>query len=114
MIATAGTAAYLEAHGLSVDEIVDKVGEESHGKQTAVDLIAAGKVQLVINTPRGSGPRADGAYIRTAASVHRIPCLTTVAAAVAAANGMADWASHDLRVRTLQEFHAVDQLDLGL
>jgi carbamoyl-phosphate synthase large subunit len=68
----------------------------------------------VINTPRGSGPRADGAYIRTAASVHHIPCITTVAAGVAAANGMADWAIHELHVRTLQEFHAADQLGLGL
>ena len=83
-------------------------------RSTAVDLIADGKIDLVINTPRGSGPRADGAYIRAAAGVHRVPCITTVAAAVAAANGMADWASHDLSVRTLQEFHASDQLGLGL
>jgi hypothetical protein len=46
--------------------------------------------------------------------VHRIPCITTVAAGVAAANGMADWAAHDLHVRTLQEFHDVEQLGLGL
>jgi carbamoyl-phosphate synthase large subunit len=114
LIATAGTAAYLEEHGLAVDQVVDKVGEEAHGRPTAVDLIAAGKVDLVINTPRGSGPRADGAYIRTAAAVHHIPCITTVAAGVAAANGMADWAAHELHVRTLQEFHAADQLGLGL
>jgi carbamoyl-phosphate synthase large subunit len=90
------------------------VGEDSHGRKTAVDLIADGKVDLVINTPRGSGPRADGAYIRSAAAVHRIPLITTVAAGVAAANGMADWATHDLQVRTLQEFHDNEQLGLGL
>jgi carbamoyl-phosphate synthase large subunit len=112
LIATAGTATYLQEHGLSVDTVVGKVGES--GDRTAVDLIAEGKVQLVVNTPRGSGPRADGAYIRTAAAVHRIPCITTVAAAVAAANGMADWAAHELQVRTLQEFHESEQLDLGL
>jgi carbamoyl-phosphate synthase large subunit len=112
LIATAGTATYLQEHGLSVDTVVGKVGES--GDRTAVDLIAEGKVQLVVNTPRGSGPRADGAYIRTAAAVHRIPCITTVAAAVAAANGMADWAGTELQVRTLQEFHESEQLDLGL
>jgi carbamoyl-phosphate synthase large subunit len=114
LIATEGTAAYLEQHGIAVDEVVGKLGVDSGGRSTAVDLIVAGKVQLVVNTPRGSGPRADGHYIRTAAAAQGIPCITTTAAAVAAANGMADWASHELRVRTLQEFHAVDQLDLGL
>ena len=114
LIATAGTAAYLEEHGLAVETVVDKVGVDERGRPTAVDLIAAGKVDLVINTPRGSGPRADGRYIRTAAAVHRIPCITTVAAGVAAANGMADWAAHELKVRTLQEFHGSEQLGLGL
>jgi carbamoyl-phosphate synthase large subunit len=115
LIATEGTGAYLEEHGLSVETVVDKVGEEhQHGRPSAVDLIAAGKVDLVINTPRGSGPRADGRYIRNAAAVHRIPCITTVSAGVAAANGMADWAAHELKVRTLQEFHDAEQLGLGL
>jgi carbamoyl-phosphate synthase large subunit len=113
LIATAGTAVYLEEHGLAVDQVVAKLGEDGGGP-TAVDLISAGKVQLVVNTPRGSGPRADGEYIRIAAAVHRIPCITTPAAAIAAGNGMADWAKHELKVRTLQEFHAVDQLGLGL
>ena len=113
LIATAGTAVYLEEHGLVVDQVVAKLGEDGGGP-TAVDLISSGKVQLVVNTPRGSGPRADGEYIRIAAAVHRIPCITTPAAAIAAGNGMADWAKHELKVRTLQEFHAVDQLGLGL
>ncbi len=47
---------------------------------------------MVVNSPRGRGPRADGAYIRRAAGVAGIPCLTTAAAALAAAEGMADWA----------------------
>jgi carbamoyl-phosphate synthase large subunit len=113
LIATAGTASYLEEHGISVEKVLGKLGE-GDGAETAVDLIAAGKVQLVVNTPRGSGPRADGAYIRSAAAAQGIPCITTTAAAIAAANGMDDWAAHELHVRTLQEYHAVDQLDLGL
>jgi carbamoyl-phosphate synthase large subunit len=113
LIATAGTARFLEEHGIDVEKVLGKLGDAA-GEETAVDLIGAGKVQLVVNTPRGSGPRADGAYIRAAAASQGIPCITTTAAAIAAANGMADWSTHELRVRTLQEYHAVDQLDLGL
>jgi carbamoyl-phosphate synthase large subunit len=112
--ATAGTAAHLEAHGVAVDTLVGKVGEDS-SEPTAVDLLAAGKVDLVVNTPRGLGARADGQYIRTAAGQHRVPCITTVAAALAAANGMADWAGHTLTVRSIQEWHADGQGEqLGL
>ena len=67
--------------------------------------ISSGKVRLVVNTPRGRGPRADGAYIRQSASANRVPCLTTVAAARAAAAGIADWGRLTLEVRSLQEFH---------
>ncbi len=56
--------------------------------------------------PAGRGARADGAYIRRAANVHRIPCLTTAAAATAAAESTVDRSQHHLRVRTLQEYHA--------
>jgi len=107
--ATEGTADHLEAHGVPVAQRVAKVGEEpapgDEGRPTAPDLIAAGEVALVVNSPRGRGARADGAYIRRAANVHRIPCLTTAAAALAAAESTVDRARHDLRVRTLQEYH---------
>ncbi len=103
--ATAGTAALLEAEGISVSTVVAKVGESHQGVVDAVDLIAGGKVQLVVNTPRGRGPRADGIHIRAAALAHRVPCLTTVAAARAAAAGIADWVAHPLSVRSLQEYH---------
>ena len=53
-------------------------------------------------------------YIRTAANVHKVPCLTTAAAARAAAAGIADWARHQMQVRTIQEFHADGQLELPL
>ncbi len=73
----------------------------------AVELIAQGKVQLVVNTPRGLGPRADGQHIRTAAVAYKVPCLTTLAAARAAAAGIADVRSHALVVRPLQDLHPV-------
>ncbi len=101
--ATTGTAAFLHDQGVVVATVVGKLGD-GEGGPTAVELIASGKVDLVVNTPRGGGPRADGDYIRAAAAVHHLPCLTTVAAALAAANGMADWAEHGLAVRSLQEW----------
>ncbi len=68
----------------------------------------------MVNTPRGRGPRADGAYIRLAANIQGVPCLTTAAAALAAAGGIADWARHGLSVRSLQEFHEEGQQRLDL
>ncbi len=102
--ATSGTAAYLGARGVPVSTVAAKVGE--HGSANAAELIANGSVQLVVNTPRGRGPRADGAYIRTNAQLHQVPCLTTVAAARAAAAGIAEWRDHSLSVLSLQEVHA--------
>jgi carbamoyl-phosphate synthase large subunit len=112
--ATMGTADHLERNGVPVaqrvakvaaaDEIV-KYSQQEAGLPTALDLISAGKVELVVNSPRGRGARADGDYIRRAANVHRIPCLTTTAAAMAAAESTVDRSQHDVRVRTLQEIH---------
>ena len=104
LVATAGTADALEAAGVTVAKRVDKLGDEG-ANETAVDLIERGDITMVVNSPRGRGPRADGGYIRAAAGVAGIPCLTTAAAALAAADGMADWQSHDLHVKSLQEFH---------
>jgi carbamoyl-phosphate synthase large subunit len=115
LAATAGTAAALEADGLRVGRVVAKVGE--HHDRTdadAVDLIASGGVDLVVNTPRGRGPRADGAHIRRAATRHGVPCITTVAAALAASAGIAERAAHEPMVRSLQEYHDDHQLRLGV
>jgi carbamoyl-phosphate synthase large subunit len=105
LAATTGTAALLAAGGVPVETVVAKVGEDGEDAH-AVELLSSGKVQLVVNTPRGRGPRADGQYIRVAALAHHVPCLTTLSAARAAVAGIADWASHPLQVRTLQELHA--------
>jgi carbamoyl-phosphate synthase large subunit len=116
LAATAGTAAALEDEGLKVASVVAKVGEaigEAASDATdAVELIASGKVDLVINTPRGRGPRADGDHIRRTATRHKVPCITTVAAALAASAGIAERAAHAPRVRSLQEYHDDHQLRL--
>ncbi|MSX95537.1 MAG: hypothetical protein F2739_03235, partial [Actinobacteria bacterium] len=90
-------------NGIEVATIVAKLGEPDG--QDAVDLIESGEVVLVVNSPRGRGPRADGAHIRAAAGKYNIPLLTTAAAGLAAVNGMADRGSHPLEVRSLQEYH---------
>ena len=109
LAATAGTADALEAAGIPVATRVAKVGEASG--TDAVALIGSGAVQLVVNSPRGRGARADGAHIRAEAAVQGVPCLTTAAAGLAAANGILDTARHELRVRTLQELHRGIDLD---
>jgi carbamoyl-phosphate synthase large subunit len=105
LAATLGTAGYFRDQGLAVDTLVAKVGEEGLAAD-AVELIASGKVQLVINTPRDRGARADGNHIRAAAITHHVPCLTTLAGARDTAAGIANWADHKLSVRALQELHA--------
>ena len=121
LAATAGTAAALAAVGLSVDTIVDKLtpgtssggpAEAGAGLVDAVELLSSGKVDLVVNTPRGRGPRADGAHIRRTATSRGIPCLTTVAAAIAASAGVGEWATQAPDVRSLQEYHRDGQLRL--
>ncbi len=102
--ATLGTAGYLRDNGVAVDTLVAKVGEEGMAAD-AVDLIAGGKVQMVVNTPRGRGSRGDGIHIRAAALAHHVPCITTLSAAQAAVAGISDRSRHPFVVRSLQELH---------
>lgn len=101
-VATAGTARALAEAGIEVAEIAARIDE---GGRTAVTLIEEGSIDLVINTPRGRGARADGSYIRTAAAQTGVPLMTTVAAALAAARGLTIWERQDFQVRSLQEIH---------
>ena len=102
--ATKGTAEYLARFDQPVDLVVGKVSEGA--ELTAVDLITDGKVVFVINTPQGRGGRTDGEQIRKAANGNRVSSVTTVEAALAAVQGMAEQAGDHLTVRSLQEFHA--------
>jgi len=108
--ATEGTASYLAAFDAPVDQVVAKVQEiDADGEErvTAVDLIAQGTISFVINTPRGRLGRSDGEQIRKAASLHGVSCVTTVDAALAAVQGLAEREGDDLTVRTLQEYHGI-------
>ena len=105
--ATAGTAAYLAAFGRPVDQVVGKVQDQASDDTvvTAVDLIAEGGITFVVNTPQGRGGRSDGEQIRKAASLHRVSCVTTIDAALAAVQGMAERPDEGFGVRSLQEYH---------
>ena len=102
IVATKGTADHLEKNGIRVKDVVAKLDEEG---TDAVELIRSGAVQLVVNSPHGRGPRADGDHIRGAAGAEDIPLLTTASAALAAAKGLHEWKNSSLEVRTLQTYH---------
>ncbi len=103
VIATGGTAQAISAMGVPVTRI-NKLGE---GSPHVVDLIRERRCDLVINTPTGSGARADGHEIRTAAVRNGIPCVTTMTGASAAARAIAAQAEREAEVRSLQEIHAL-------
>ncbi|MEV8505964.1 carbamoyl-phosphate synthase large subunit [Actinoplanes sp. NPDC051475] len=105
IVTTAGTGEVLRRHGIAC-EIVPK-HFESPGRN-AVELIGAGEIALIINTPQGSGAsaRSDGYEIRSAAVTYDIPSITTVPGAAAAVMGIEALMRGDMSVRPLQELHA--------
>ncbi len=103
LAATSGTAKCLRRGGVPVAVEVAKLADDE-GRH-AVDLIEAGEVQLVVNSPRGRGPRADGEHIRSAAGRAGLPLVTTGAAALAAADGLRDLRHRSPTLRSLQEYH---------
>ncbi|MEI6811968.1 MAG: carbamoyl-phosphate synthase large subunit [Actinomycetes bacterium] len=107
LIATAGTSAFLSQHGISSIQVrKNSEGIGPMGEKTAVDLINASGVDLVINTPVGRGTRQDGWLIRTAAVQRSIPCITTTAGFSAAVAGIQALQRGELSVKSLQEWLA--------
>ncbi|MBN3456758.1 carbamoyl-phosphate synthase large subunit [Mycobacterium sp. DSM 3803] len=109
VLATEGTAEMLRRNGIPCGE-VRKHYEEASGtdpRPSAVEVIRAGEVDMVINTPYGnSGPRVDGYEIRSAAVSMNIPCVTTVQGASAAVQGIEAGIRGDIGVMSLQELHS--------
>ena len=99
LYATLGTAEFFCRTGLPV-EIVKKVTE---GSPNVVDLIRAGQVQLILNTPLGPHAHSAGADIRSAATAMNIPLLTTLSAGMAAVNAIQALRQKGLTYRSLQE-----------
>jgi carbamoyl-phosphate synthase large subunit len=106
IVATRGTAQAIRGWGVRVDT-VNKLGE---GSPHVVDAIQAGEVDLVINTPTGSGARSDGWEIRRAAVARGIPCITTLAGGLAAARAIRAARDGEAEVRSLQEIHGAPRV----
>jgi carbamoyl-phosphate synthase large subunit len=85
IVATRGTAQAIEKGDVPVTSLKKIIEGSPH----VLDWIEEGKVDLVVNTPTGSGARTDGWEIRRAAIARGIPCLTTLAAGLSAARAIA-------------------------
>lgn len=104
LMATSGTAEVLRRNGINATVVrKQSEGEGPNGEKTIVQLIHAGEVDLIVNTPYGTGGRLDGYDIRTASVARGIPCLTTVQALAAAVQGIEAMSRGDVGVRSLQE-----------
>jgi carbamoyl-phosphate synthase large subunit len=102
LVATRGTARYLAHHAVPA-EVIDKVGE---GPDDTRAWIESGRVNLVVNTPRGGRARSDGAVIRRAARLRGVPCVTTLPGALAVARSLRAGPGATREPRSLQEWHA--------
>ena len=100
--ATIGTHAFLALNGIA-SEPIKKLHE---GRPNIADAIKNGQIQLVVNTPSGKLSQNDDSYIRKSAIKHKIPYITTLSAAEAAAEGIAAYRAGRSEVRSLQEYHA--------
>jgi carbamoyl-phosphate synthase large subunit len=102
IVATEGTANVLERAGL----VVERVYKVKEGRPNVVDLIKGERIQLIVNTPHGQDTFFDEKAIRRAAVTQRIPTITTIAAARAAADGIEALQQHETNVYPLQYLHA--------
>ncbi|RAS62321.1 carbamoyl-phosphate synthase large subunit [Lentzea atacamensis] len=103
ILATSGTAEVLKRNGIACTE----VRKHFEGEGNVVDMILAGEIDMIFNTPYGnSGPRVDGYEIRTAAVAKDIPCVTTIQGAAAAVHGIEALIRGDIGVQPLQALQA--------
>jgi carbamoyl-phosphate synthase large subunit len=100
--ATEGTSAYLAAHGIASEPIL----KEHEGRPNITDAIKNKEIQLVINTPAGKLSKFDDSYIRKAAIKYKVPYITTLTAAMAAARGITAYCNGKSEVKSLQQYHA--------
>ncbi len=102
IVATEGTAVILAQNGM----IVDRVYKVKEGRPNVVDYIKGDRIQLIVNTPHGQDTFFDEKAIRRAAVTQRIPTITTMAAARAAAEGIAALQKNSITVNALQQLHS--------
>ncbi len=104
IISTSGTWAALKEAGVPVTK-VHKIRE---GRPNVLDLVTNRDIDFIINTPSGKIPREDEVRIRNASLAQKIPIMTTVRAAQASANGIRSLQRSSLSVKTLQEYHGIE------
>jgi carbamoyl-phosphate synthase large subunit len=102
IVATEGTANVLEEAGM----VVERVFKVKEGRPNVVDYIKGERIQLIVNTPRGADTFFDEKAIRRSAVLQRIPMITTMAAARAAAGGIAAMQRQTAHVYAMQQLHA--------
>ena len=103
LVATDGTRKFLVSNGVPASPIL-KVHE---GRPNITDAIKNGEIHLVVNTPAGKASIHDDSYIRKAAIKHKVPYITTTAAAIATAMGIFAHRQGHGTLRSLQEYHAL-------
>ena len=107
LIATDGTSAFLREQGIETVTVrKNSQGTGPMGEKTIVEMLNAGDISLVINTPVGRGTRADGWAIRTASVQRSIPIITTTAGFSAAVEGIKSLQANELSVAPIQEWLA--------
>jgi carbamoyl-phosphate synthase large subunit len=102
VVSTSGTCKLLRDNGVKAEAIF----KMQEGRPNIIDAITNGEIQLVINTPAGKTSQYDDSYIRKSAIKYKIPYITTIAAAVAAAKGVEAVQKGKGAIRSLQEYHA--------
>jgi carbamoyl-phosphate synthase large subunit len=100
IVASEGTQKHLAEHGIKATKI-NKVLE---GRPHIVDAIKNGEVQLVFNTTEGKQALTDSRSLRRTALLHKVPYYTTLAGAIAAAEGVRSYLAGDLEVKALQDY----------
>ena len=112
VVSTGGTADVLRRNGVACEQ-VKKIGETPQEKGTILELVEAGEISLIINTPSGGDARSDGYEIRAAATSLGIPVITTVAEFGAAVQAIEALGQFEWSVSSLQE-HAARLHEAGL
>lgn len=112
IMATSGTAALLRRYGIPLTEVRKaSQGIGPGGEQTVVDMIRAGLIDMVINTPGTSGARADGYEIRTATTSADKPIITTISQFQAAVQAIEATRNRSYGVCSLQEYDKAKKRD---
>jgi carbamoyl-phosphate synthase large subunit len=112
LLATAGTAAMLRRNGIACTTVAKQSDElPAHSSERRiVDLIKAGEVDFILNTPAGNAAARDDGYdIRSAAVNVGVPCVTTVQGAVAAVQGIEALKDHETGVTAIQDISHDEQ-----